>query len=251
MTRPSGRGGITGRTGCDGAAARRVRELRDRARHAAYLAGAAGEGAPHDRTVVLPRSVRPALVYRGDADGRRAASAHGVADGHVVARRRGRPRRQPWRGSRASPWRRERHDVRPRDCARRANAHRQHGTAEWRAALDRVARSRPTRRALVSTCEARTRARAERRDRASVFRPARRRRIALHITFPIWPEPICRCIEASASRYRCGPTSNMPCSSCPVIAHSMGSRSESESSTTWACNALTHPSQVTAVRVCC
>jgi hypothetical protein len=72
-----------------------------------------------------------------------------------------------------------------------------------------------------------------------------------HITFPIWPEPICRCIEASASRYRYGPTSNMPCSSSPVIAHSMGSRSESAFSTTWARNAPTHPSQVTAVRVCC
>jgi hypothetical protein len=143
-----GRGGITGRTRCDGAAARRVRELRDRARHAACLAGASSEGAPHDRAVVLPRSVRPPLVYRGDADGRRAASAHGVADDHVVARGRGRPRRQPWRGSRAAPWRRERHDVRPRNCARRANAHRQHGTAEWRAALDSVARSRQARRAL-------------------------------------------------------------------------------------------------------
>ena len=83
------------------------------------------------------------------------------------------------------------------------NTGRLNGVQLWTALPDRDTQ----RRALVSHIrEARTRARAERRDRSSVFRPTRRCRVAaLTSPFRSWPEPICRCIEASASRYRLRP----------------------------------------------
>ena len=177
---------------------RRVSRTRGHARPACHRPGTAGQGQTTHRTVVLPRSIRTGDVRAGRWHGRRSASAHRSADGHVAARRRDRARRQPGAGSTPSSRRREHHDVGAGHRARRADAGRQHGPPERRAALDRASRPRPPSATIVSASRRGATARASRRHRPASS-PARlpvpRRRPS---TFPIWSAPTSRFIRATS-----------------------------------------------------